>query len=279
MISRFTDLHPKLLPDLPGMIEMLPLLDDNIRAAAREFCVETEAWRERLSFNVVDVDDAYTTAYNAAVANGMSTDAAEISGDAAEDTALQYVLKPHYDADVIRPWKVWDDHDETGRTPLDVSWYAFDVATATLRLRNAIRTYSPVATTWATLTAYAAGVYAINSSVRYLCAIAHTAGTFADDLAAHKWIAMPNDLVVKVVLMPRVDSVELAAWFMEKWSVAIVAHTKALCMAMKDKRWSSPDRVSHFDGIYMDECAKAKRERFTEDLNQGLMIQTMPWVP
>jgi hypothetical protein len=278
MITRIQDMHNSLLFDLPGMNEVLPLLNAQICDACREFCRETEAWREKLTFNILDSKNAYDVAYAAAVAAGQSTDAAKIAGDAAELAALKYVLKPHYDADVIRPWKVWSDHSPDTAL-VDVSQFDFDVATATLRFRSQLRTYSPTATTWATTTTYAAGDYAINTAVRYLCAIAHESGTFATDLAAGKWVAMPNDLVVIAVMQPHSGTVELASWFMEKWGNAIIAKTKVLCMAMKDKKWSSPERVSHFDAIYMDECAKAKRERFTEDLSQGLMIHTMSWVP
>ena len=214
MITRIQDMYYDLLPDLPGMNEVLPLLNEQIIAAGRDFCRETEAWREKLTFNIVDSDNAYDVAYAAAVALGQSTDAAKVAGDAAELAALKYVLKPHYDADVIRPWKVWSDHSPDTAL-VDTSRFDFDVATATLRFKSLLRVYSPTATTWATTTAYAAGDYAINSAVRYLCAIAHTSGTFATDLAASKWIAMPNDLVVSAVLQPHSGTVELAAWFME----------------------------------------------------------------
>jgi hypothetical protein len=271
-------MRDSLLFDLPGMHEVLPLLDTQICDASRDFCRETEAWREKLTFNIVDSQNAYDVAYAAAVALGQSTDAAKVAGDAAELAALKYVLKPHYDADVIRPWKVWSDHSPDTAL-VDTSRFDFDVATATLRFCSQLRTYTPTATTWAGTTAYAAGDYAINSAVRYLCAIAHTSGTFATDLAASKWIAIPNDLVVIAVLQPHSGSVEMAAWFMEKWSDAIVAKTKVLCMSMKDKKWSSPERVSYFEQQYEHELAKAKRERFTEDLSTGMRIESMPYIP
>ena len=203
--------------------------------------------------------------------------AAKVAGENARDAALKYELRPHYDADVIRPWKVWDHHS-LYRPEIDAGYFDFDVATATLRLRRQLRIYSPTATTWATTTAYAAGSYAINGGLRYLCAIAHTSGTFATDLAANKWILMPNDLVVIAVLQPHHGSVELASWFMEKWSDAIVARTKVLCMSMKDKKWSSPERVAYFQEEYTNEMNKAKRERFTEDKSTGMRMQVMPYV-
>ncbi len=278
MITRIQDMRNSLLYDLPGMNEALPLLDSQICDACREFCRETEAWREKLTFNILDSQNAYDVAYAVAITAGQSTDAAKVAGENARDAALKYELRPHYDADVIRPWRVWSDHSPDTAL-VDVSRYDFDVATAILRFRSQLRTYSPTATTWATTTAYAAGSYAINTAVRYLCAIAHTSGTFATDLAAGKWVAMPNDLVVIAVLQPHSGTVELASWFMEKWSDAIVAKTKALCMAMKDKKWSSPERVSFFEGQYTDELYKAKRERFAEDSRNGMRIESMPYIP
>ncbi|WP_316977272.1 carbohydrate-binding protein [Shumkonia mesophila] len=41
---------------------------------------------------------------------------------------------------------------------------------------------------WATTTAYAVGDVVSNSGNSYVCAVAHTAGTFATDLAASKWL-------------------------------------------------------------------------------------------
>lgn len=278
MITRIQDMRNSLLYDLPGMNEVLPLLDAQICDACREFCRETEAWREKLTFNILDSDNAYDVAYAAAIAAGQSADAAVVAGDAAEEAALKYVLRPHYDADVIRPWRVWSDHSPDTAL-VDVTRFDFDVGTATLRFKSQLRTYTPTATTWATTTAYAAGDYAISSAVRYLCAIAHTSGTFATDLAAGKWVAMPNDLVVIAVLQPHSGTVELASWFMEKWSDAIIAKTKVLCMSMKDKKWSSPERVSYFEQEYTDELYKAKRERFTEDLSTGMRIESMPYIP
>lgn len=278
MISRIQDLRSRVLFDLPGMHESIPLLDDQICNAFRDFCHETEAWREKLTFNIVDSKNAYDVAYAAAVTAGQSAEAAKIAGNNAKEAALKYVLRPHYDAEVVRPWKVWSDHSPDASL-VDESWFDFDVATATLRFKSQLRTYYPTATVWATTTAYTAGSYAINNATRYLCAIAHTSGTFATDLSAGKWVAMPNDLVVSVVLQPHDGTVELAAWFMEKWSDAIVAKTRALCMAMKNKKWSSPERVSYFEQIYDSELAKAKRERFTEDMSTGMRIQVMPYIP
>lgn len=42
---------------------------------------------------------------------------------------------------------------------------------------------------WVTTTGYVPGNYVTHSAVIYYCLVAHTAGTFATDLAANKWIA------------------------------------------------------------------------------------------
>lgn len=44
-------------------------------------------------------------------------------------------------------------------------------------------------TVWATATGYVVGTRVLNAGVVYECAVAHTSGTFATDLAAAKWIA------------------------------------------------------------------------------------------
>jgi hypothetical protein len=43
---------------------------------------------------------------------------------------------------------------------------------------------------WVTATAYTIGQSVSNSGIVYLCAVAHTSGTFATDLAASKWIQL-----------------------------------------------------------------------------------------
>lgn len=43
---------------------------------------------------------------------------------------------------------------------------------------------------WGTSTAYAVGDVATQGGQRYACRVAHTAGTFATDLAASKWVAL-----------------------------------------------------------------------------------------
>src|SRR3990167_4039109 len=49
-------------------------------------------------------------------------------------------------------------------------------------------TWSPEGA-WVTLTVYAVGDVVTNGGVTYVCATAHTAGTFATDLTAVKWTA------------------------------------------------------------------------------------------
>jgi hypothetical protein len=51
---------------------------------------------------------------------------------------------------------------------------------------------------WATATAYAAGDLRANAGVSYYCTSAHSSGTFADDLAAGRWYAMPATGVLEL---------------------------------------------------------------------------------
>jgi hypothetical protein len=46
---------------------------------------------------------------------------------------------------------------------------------------------------WVTGTSYAVNTMVIEDGVRYKCLVAHTAGTFATDLAAEKWVAVTRD--------------------------------------------------------------------------------------
>lgn len=275
MISRYSDLLPLMRVDLPDCPDVLII--QNLQEAGRYFCRETEAWREKLTFNIVDANSAYTTAYDAAIALGMSAPAAVVRGNNARLAARDYSLKSHYDAETIRPWKVWETGDES-QPEVDPARYRFDPMTATLTFISNLQMYTPKATTWLTTTAYAAGDRVISNSLRYECSIAHTSGTFATDLAAYRWQLLPNDLIVKAVLIPRVTCNELAAWFMDKWAEGIIAQAKVTLMSMKDKAWSSPERVPFFNTEYTRYKTLALRERRTEDKSIGGTFQTPAFV-
>ncbi len=94
-------------------------------------------------------------------------------------------------------------HAKLGSKRIDNVETGTDVETIQSRLhyeqtRDALlRSYEwPFATTrielvadWVTSTAYTTDQYVWEDSVLYKCAVAHTSGTFADDLTAEKWVA------------------------------------------------------------------------------------------
>ena len=275
MIARYSDFLPMMRVDLPHCADVL--IVQSLQLAGRQFCRDTEAWRERMEFNVVDGSAAYTTAYNAAIVNGMSVATATIAAEKAKVAARSYVIKPSYEAEVVRLWKVWVDGDET-RPITDPRSYQFTTHTATLKFNSDLQTYSPSATAWATSTPYTAGSTVIQDSLRYQCAIAHTSDVFATDLAAYRWALLDNDIILYAVLLPRLTCNELAAWFMDKWGEGIVAEAKAKLMAMKNKNWSSADRVEFFHSEYNRYVARAIRERFTEDKSTDCRFDTPAFV-
>lgn len=56
---------------------------------------------------------------------------------------------------------------------------------------NGATLLSPTPAGWVTATAYAVGALVLQSGTKYYCTTAHTSGTFATDLAAGKWYALP----------------------------------------------------------------------------------------
>lgn len=56
---------------------------------------------------------------------------------------------------------------------------------------------------WLTATDYALKNVVTNGGVTYICAIAHTSGTFATDLAAGKWLALSSTLATDVSFTPQ----------------------------------------------------------------------------
>lgn len=273
-IAALKDLIPLFKVDIPHCADVLIL--QNLQLAAREFCRRTEAWHDRLTFNIVDAKNAYDVAYAASIALGQSSAVATIAGKNAEKAAREYILGSNYDAEIIRPWKIWDTGDET-QPVIDPRNYDFTPSTNKLYFHQNLVSYLPVATTWTTTTAYTAGNRVINNSLRYECAIAHTSGTFATDLGNNLWILIPNDLIVQIVLMPRLTCNEVDSWFMDKWAEGIIALAKVLLMGMKNKNWSSPERVTYFQTVYEQYVSKALRERFTENKSAGMTFVSPTW--
>jgi hypothetical protein len=56
---------------------------------------------------------------------------------------------------------------------------------------NGATLLSPTPSAWATTTAYTVGALVLQGGTKYYCVTAHTSGTFATDLAAGKWYALP----------------------------------------------------------------------------------------
>jgi hypothetical protein len=277
MISSYQSLYPTMLVDLPSC--PTPLVLQELQRAGRDFCKDTESWRERLDFNIVDADETGDAAYAVAIAAGQSVAAATVAKDAAHDSALKYTLRSHFDAEVVRPDRVWTDGDDKLQ-PMDPYYFSFEPHSSVLTFHSDLQTYSPTATTWASLTVYTAGQYVIVSSLRYICAIAHTAGTWATDLAADRWKLMTNDLLVDVILMPRLLTVELAGWYLERWGEGIVALAMSHLCAMKNKVWSSPERVTYFHEQYKRYANMAMREAvFTRDLQASSSFTVPGWIP
>jgi hypothetical protein len=276
MISRYTDLYPLMLPDLPDI--QTPLLLQVIQQTGREFCRTTESLRERQTYNIVDAQDAYDVAYAAAIALSQSTAAAVIAGEAAYDAALIYQLKSAYDAEIIRPDNIWDNGDDQ-TAPVDPYNYSFDPSDGKLTLHYCPQSYDPVAEAWAGTTPYVVGDIVLVSSLRYLCAKAHTSGTWATDLAANDWKLIPNDMLVDAILVPRMFSTELAAWFMEKWGEGIVAGAMSKLCAMRNKGWSSPERVQYFSAEYKRFTNLAMRENFVRDTQKSMTFTAPQWTP
>lgn len=63
---------------------------------------------------------------------------------------------------------------------------------------------------WVTLAVYEVGNYVVNNSNKYVCLVAHTAGTFATDLAAAKWELSTSESVPGAV---KQVTLEKAAWY------------------------------------------------------------------
>lgn len=63
---------------------------------------------------------------------------------------------------------------------------------------NGATLLAPTAAAWLTTTAYAVGDLVAQGGTQYYCTTAHTSGTFATDLAAGKWYALPASGIYQI---------------------------------------------------------------------------------
>lgn len=89
------------------------------------------------------------------------------------------------------------NHPYTSVNPLPVNWDELgssivirDSSAASLYVEHIEAPPVFVNTAWATSTAYVVGDVRVQTNDAYYCAIAHTSGTFATDLAAVKWVVL-----------------------------------------------------------------------------------------
>ena len=279
MVGSYNDIVPLIIADLPGAPS--PLVLQTLQQYGRDFCRATESWIERHSFPIVDSQAAYQTAYNAAITAGQSPAAASLLGYQAKILALQYTLTTTFNADIMRPYQVWINEDPTQRPPADPSQYDFKPDVNILSLRGNANAPVPSPVAWATGIVYAAGINATTNGHVYLCAIAHTAGVFATDLAAGRWVQQVDGLTVDIVLLPAINAIDLAPWYMERWAEGIMAGAKAYLAAMNPKNFpfASPERVIMFQAEYQRLKNMAIRDRNVEFKAQGNRIEGMDWVP
>jgi hypothetical protein len=78
---------------------------------------------------------------------------------------------------------------------------------------------------WVTTTAYVVGDIRSNGGVNYYCVTAHTSGTFATDLAAGKWYAMPSNPNIYEIPNPFAAADLFDIHFVQSSDVLTLTHT------------------------------------------------------
>jgi hypothetical protein len=67
-------------------------------------------------------------------------------------------------------------------------------------------------------------------------------------------------LIVKAVLVPELNSLDIAEWFLNRYWRGIVARAKWIRMMDVGKRWSNPQRAAFYDAEFKGWIQKAKGE-------------------
>ncbi len=86
-----------------------------------------------------------------------------------------------------------------------------------------------------------------------------------------------DEIVVKVALVPRMSTLDMPEWFMERWGEGIVAGTKKSLMEQRNKPWTSLDRVIFFEAEFDRYVASARHESLLKFKSKQPTVQMRSW--
>lgn len=186
-IKCYDGLWPHMVSELNGMEKFKPLGLQAVQKAAREFCRESERWRETLHSQNLTVD------------------------------ITNYTVDWNYNARIDRIEEVrWNTED------------GIDAGNKGVVRPRAEWTYSPPETL---------------------------------DFITAPVASVTNGLEIDVVLVPHLDSCDIAEWFLNRYAEPIIGWAMHFLMSMQGKMWTNPQRARQYMDDYHRGLTAAQAEK------------------
>lgn len=196
-INKLTDLYPLMEPELPGCPQ--PLILQALRKKVRQFCQDTDAWREQLK------------------------DINLVAGQ------RDYVLNPSFDAEIRK---------------------IVEVRINTAANRAAGHIGAPVDFQR----------YTFHGELSQRSGANLPPNTLTLDATLNPSESVAGGLEVKVSLAPLLMAGQVDQDFLQKWGEAIIGGAMFYLMAMKNKKWSDPQKAGLYLVDYYKGLSRARRE-------------------
>ena len=237
-LINFDDLLPEAVMYLPDCPEQV--IKRWLRRAARDFCVDTEAWD--YTFPVIDVT-AFQPTY---------------SLNAGENARVQRITSVRIDG-----------------SPQDADKIAYRDGDETLVFRDK---YVPVTTT-ATIAAYdPTATYSANDEVKYDGQYykARAAISVAESWTRYHWQEITDGMYVKVKLVPRLTATTIPEWMGDRWGIAIAAGAASLLLRMPKMPWTDLQMAAEREAKYKEGVRAGRMENYLGKLAQTRVFTSNP---
>jgi len=299
-ITAYTDLYPLLYRELPGVDN--PTLLTELQRAARQFCLDTEAWHEELNpIAAVDWQSDYTLSHNYSASVHRIRD---VWLNGAHQDGDEYDL---LEEDTLR-WRGGHvPHDLSDRlltcgsigTATLANWTAISDASYTITMGGGTHSVTEVdlsgcADFDAVAQALQAGLRGeYESNVGYCRAIysdadkatvTHfvfwlktsdigvlTAGASGTDISGAGYLngltgsgSIAPHILVDAVFRPHIRVDTLPHWFLDRYAEALQAHTIWILAKQQKKAWTDATVATTWKDVYDERVSEAKMDNDVE---------------
>lgn len=290
-ISAYSSLYPAVVPSLPGCD--LPVILNAFQKAGRQFCQDTETWREALDpLPMTDWQKDYILAHPYAASihrllsvavNGRVLGSREYTLEDEDTLRLADTAIPVEDSDhrvlrcaaagaaTLSDWTPIVD----GSFALDVDEWSYavggldfaqcaDMDDVALVIQTAVRHATELHTFYAQWTSSCFVFWVSSGTLGEI-----TAGSAGTDIAGASHLNATASLSAPmlqatVVFRPNVAADAMPDWFLDRYSEALIARVLADLLGQERKKWSSPSMSARYEAEYRRWWNRAKVENHVQ---------------